>query len=246
MSKPIVLKTRHKLGAEVVKQRISERFETLKRTVKLDRVGDARISWEGDTATISAKALGQRAKALIVVGEHDMTITIDLPALLAPFRGAIVAFIEKQEGAVKGTPEDGQGIESDRRPVAFDEGIDGQRRQRTNLGLDLFVRPVPPGNAQKALDLRLGAPRADDPSRIAADDRVRRDVLCHDSVGGNDGAGAYLHSRNDRRMRADPHIGADLDAAAVLVILKILCGAWPIIGQRPERIGADAICSMIS
>ena len=104
MSKPIVIKTRHKLGIEAAKQRITERFETLKRTVKLDRVGEAGLVWEGDTATISAKALAQRAQATILVTEHDLTISCVLPTLLAPFRGAIVAFIEKQEDTVKDAP----------------------------------------------------------------------------------------------------------------------------------------------
>lgn len=101
MLKPIILKTRHKLGIEGVKQRITKRFDELKRTVKIDRVGDARMSWEDNTATITAKALGQRAKATLAVTDEDLLITIELPTLLAPFRGAIVAFIEKQEDAVK-------------------------------------------------------------------------------------------------------------------------------------------------
>ena len=104
MSKPIVIKTRHKLGAQAVKQRVTERFETLKQTVKLDRVGNAQMDWEGQTATVSAKVLGQRTQGTIVVTEHDLTISFVLPAMLAPFRGAIVSFIEKQEDTVKDAP----------------------------------------------------------------------------------------------------------------------------------------------
>ena len=104
MSKPIVLTTRHKIGIAAVKQRLTERFEHLKRSVQIDRVGDARMDWQGDTATVSAKALGQRVHATIAVAEHDTTIIVQLPTLLAPFRGAIAAFIEKQEDAVKERP----------------------------------------------------------------------------------------------------------------------------------------------
>lgn len=104
MSKPIVLKTRHRIGVEAVKHRITERFEHLNQTVKIARVGDARLSWEGDTALFTAKALGQRVEATIAVAEHDATVTVQLPPLLAPFRGAIAAFIEKQEDAVKDRP----------------------------------------------------------------------------------------------------------------------------------------------
>lgn len=105
MQKPIVLKTRHRLGVDGAKARIAERYETLKNTVKLERVGDARFRWEGDTAHVSVKALGQRAAATIAVTEQDLTITIDLPMILTPFRGAIVAFLEKNEDAVKGAPD---------------------------------------------------------------------------------------------------------------------------------------------
>ena len=104
MSKPIVLTTRHKIGIAAVKQRLTERFEHLKRNVVIDRVGDARMDWQGDVAIVSAKALGQRVHATIAVAEHDTTVTVQLPALLSPFRGAIAAFIEKQEDAVKEKP----------------------------------------------------------------------------------------------------------------------------------------------
>ena len=104
MSKPIVLTTRHRIGVAAVKQRLTERFQHLKQTVKIDRVGDARMDWQGDTAIVSAKALGQRVHATIAVAEHDTTITVRLPTLLSPFRGAIAAFIEKQEDAVKEPP----------------------------------------------------------------------------------------------------------------------------------------------
>ncbi len=103
MSKPIVLKTRHKLGVDGVKQSITERYEHLKKTVQLDKVGESHLRWEGDTAHVSAKALGQRATATIDVTEADLTITILLPLVLMPFKGAIVAFLEKNEDAVKAT-----------------------------------------------------------------------------------------------------------------------------------------------
>ena len=83
---------------------ITDRYETLKHTVKIDRVGDSSLRWEGDTAHVSVKALGQRATATIDVAEENLTITIILPMILSPFKGAIVAFLESQEDAVKGAP----------------------------------------------------------------------------------------------------------------------------------------------
>lgn len=102
MAGPIVLKTRHQLGVEGVKRAITDRYEHLKQTVKIDKLGESQLRWEGDVAHVSAKALGQRATATIDVTEEMLTITINLPMVLAPFRGAIVAFIENQEDAVKG------------------------------------------------------------------------------------------------------------------------------------------------
>ena len=102
MSAPIVLKTRHQLGVEGAKLAITQRYESLKQTVKIDRVGDSQLSWQDDIAHVSAKALGQRATATIDVAEENLTITIHLPMILAPFKGAIVAFLESQEDAVKG------------------------------------------------------------------------------------------------------------------------------------------------
>lgn len=102
MAAPIVLKTRHQLGVDGVKRAITERYENLKQTVKIDKIGDSSLSWEGDVAHFSAKALGQRATGTIDVTEANLTITINLPMILAPFRGAIVAFLESQEDAVKG------------------------------------------------------------------------------------------------------------------------------------------------
>ena len=101
MSAPIVLKTRHKLGIDGVKRAITERYESLKQTVKIDRLGDSSLTWEGDVAHVSVKALGQRATATIDVTEENLTITINLPMILTPFKGAIVAFLESQEDAVK-------------------------------------------------------------------------------------------------------------------------------------------------
>ena len=98
MAEPIVITSRHKLGKALVKQRITERFEAIRDEV---RIGHAEMHWEGDTAHGSAKAMGQVSTGTIVVTDDDVVITIRLPALLMPFRSAIVSLIEKQEDVTK-------------------------------------------------------------------------------------------------------------------------------------------------
>lgn len=105
MFRPIVLNTKHELGVAAAKQRLSERFESLKKTVQIDRVGKAEMEWTGDTAHLSAKALGQKATATFDVREHDMTISIQLPMALAPFGGAIVSFLKNNADALRADPE---------------------------------------------------------------------------------------------------------------------------------------------
>ena len=111
MAEPIVIVSRHKLGKDLVKQRITERFVAMKDKVRIGAFGGhAEMHWDGDVASGSAKALGQAATGTIVVTDDDVTITILLPALLLPFKSVIVALIEKQEDVTKphlaGEPND--------------------------------------------------------------------------------------------------------------------------------------------
>ncbi len=102
MAEPIVIVSRHQLGKDLVKQRITERFEAMKDKVHIGAFGGhAEMHWDGDTAHGSAKALGQAATGTLVVTDENVTITIQLPALLLPFKSVIVALIEKQEDVTK-------------------------------------------------------------------------------------------------------------------------------------------------
>ena len=102
MAEPIVITSRHQLGRELVKQRITERFEAMKDKPWFGIVvGHAELHWDGDVAHGSASALGQRGTGTIVATDTDITITMNLPKLAQPFRSAIVALVEKQEDVVK-------------------------------------------------------------------------------------------------------------------------------------------------
>ena len=101
MPKQIVLQTRHALGVEGAKQRITDRYEALTASKYMDLVGGAEMRWEGDTAHVSAKALGAKASAEIAVTDQDLTITIRLPFILTGFAGPIEAFLMSNQDALK-------------------------------------------------------------------------------------------------------------------------------------------------
>ena len=88
MARTIVLHTRHSLGNEGAKQAIDARYASLRASPLMDVVASADMRWEGDTAHVTAQALGAKATAAIAVAPEDVTITIKLPLVLAPFAGA--------------------------------------------------------------------------------------------------------------------------------------------------------------
>ena len=103
MAEPIVITSRHRLSKDLLKQRITERFETMRDKVRIGTLGggQAEMHWDGDTASGTAKGMGQTVTGTIVVTDENLVITIDLPKMLQPFRGTIVALIEKQEDVAK-------------------------------------------------------------------------------------------------------------------------------------------------
>ena len=104
MARSIDLHVKHDLGAAMAKQRVTDRFATLK-TDYIDKIGGAAMTWDGDVAHVDATALGQKAKASIAVGEADLTIRIELPWLLAGMAGTIESVLKKNADALHGQPK---------------------------------------------------------------------------------------------------------------------------------------------
>ncbi len=100
MAKTIDLHVKHHLGVELAKRRVTDRFATLK-TDYIDKVGSAAMAWEGDVAHVDATALGQKAKAAIIVGEADITIRIELPWLLSGMAGTIESILKNNVDALQ-------------------------------------------------------------------------------------------------------------------------------------------------
>ena len=81
--------------------------------------------------------------------------------------------------------------------------------------LHLFMRPVPPPDAQEAHDCFRVEPVFYDARRIAADDCIGRDVLRHNRPRPDDGTAPDTHSTEEQRVRADPHVTADDQLIAI-------------------------------
>ena len=98
MSRSIVMTFPHELSVAEAKQRISERFDLLKREY-VDKIGRADIAWVSDTAHLKVGALGQTATAEIDVKPAEIRIEVHLPWLLA-------AMANKVEGLLKANAKD--------------------------------------------------------------------------------------------------------------------------------------------
>ena len=104
MARSIDLHVNHDLGAALAKQRVADRFATLK-TDYIDKIGTAAMTWDGDVAHVDATALGQKAKASITVGEATIAIRIELPWLLAGMAGTIESILKNNADALHGRPK---------------------------------------------------------------------------------------------------------------------------------------------
>lgn len=73
----------------------------------------------------------------------------------------------------------------------------------------LFRLQIPPLIAQQQVFQFRVKSLLDEPCRISAVNGVRRDVLHHHRIGGDDRAVADLHTGHDDALAPDPHVAAD-------------------------------------
>ena len=102
MTRTIVITSKHELGIDGAKTRISDRFAALK-TTYMDRIGSADLVWDGATGHAWASALGQRGTGILAVEDQHLTIEIELPWLLAGMAGTIEAIIRGNADALTPT-----------------------------------------------------------------------------------------------------------------------------------------------
>ena len=87
--------------------------------------------------------------------------------------------------------------------------------EERNVFLYLFVRPMPPPDAQETCDRLLVKPIADHPRRITADDCIGRDVLRHNRSRPDNGTAPDPHTAEEQRVGADPYVAADDQLIAI-------------------------------
>ena len=95
MSKPITITIPHQLGAAEARRRIEEGFGQL-----IGQAGgalkDVQKTWDGDTLTFSALAMGQTISGALFVMEQSVRMDIVLPGLLGVIAGKITGQVKKQ------------------------------------------------------------------------------------------------------------------------------------------------------
>jgi hypothetical protein len=95
MSKPLVVSIPHQLGREEAIRRLKnglqwgrEKYGSL--------VSIQQEDWSDDQLTFRIGALGQSANGAILVSDSDVTLTVQLPWLLAKFAEKAQALLQKQ------------------------------------------------------------------------------------------------------------------------------------------------------
>ena len=99
MARTIVITSKHDLGIDGAKTRISDRFEVLK-TSYMDKIGAADLTWDGNVGRAWATSLGQKGSAVIEIEAHALKIEITLPWLLSPMAGLLESIIKGNADAL--------------------------------------------------------------------------------------------------------------------------------------------------
>jgi hypothetical protein len=98
MAKPLVVSIPHQLGKQEALSRIKGGLERAQQDLgHFLKVDEA--TWSGDTLSFRVSALMQQASGTVDVAEDVVTISVELPLMLAMLASAIQAAIE-QRGAL--------------------------------------------------------------------------------------------------------------------------------------------------
>lgn len=83
--------------------------------------------------------------------------------------------------------------------------------QNLRLAAYPFVAPVPPADREHVRDMVIGCPLADQPGRIAGNDRIGRHILRHHRACPDDSPVSDSDAWKHHGIPADPDIVADRD-----------------------------------
>ncbi|MCW6507980.1 polyhydroxyalkanoic acid system family protein [Lichenifustis flavocetrariae] len=95
MSKPLVVSLPHQLGRTEAVRRLKDGIQWAREKYG-GIVSIQQEEWAGDQLTFRVGALGQAANGLIDVSDNDVTLTVQLPWLLAKFAEKAQAALQKQ------------------------------------------------------------------------------------------------------------------------------------------------------
>src|SRR5262245_11593093 len=99
MSKPLTITIQHELGKAEARRRLAESFGSIRQQLAGGMISLAAIdeTWDGDRMRFEAKALGQRIRGHLDVGESAVIVQIELPRLLGRLASLITRRV-KDEG----------------------------------------------------------------------------------------------------------------------------------------------------
>jgi hypothetical protein len=95
MSKPLVVSVPHQLGREEAIRRLKEGLQWAREKYG-SVVAIQQEDWQGDRLDFRVAVLGQAASGVIDVSDTDVTLSVQLPWLLAKFAEKAQAMLQKQ------------------------------------------------------------------------------------------------------------------------------------------------------
>lgn len=95
MSKPLVVSLPHHLGQQEALRRLKDGIEHLK-TTYAGKVNVLEDSWADNVLTYRVSALGQNASGTLDVADDHVTVTVQLPWLLAVIAEKAKGLIQKE------------------------------------------------------------------------------------------------------------------------------------------------------
>ncbi|ALL15358.1 polyhydroxyalkanoic acid system family protein [Caulobacter henricii] len=96
MSKPITITIPHKLGAAEARRRIESGFAQLASQIPGGSADQVQQTWNGDTLTFSAVAMGQTISGTLDVLGDLVKLDIVLPGMLGMIAGKIRDQLQKR------------------------------------------------------------------------------------------------------------------------------------------------------
>ncbi len=104
MARTISVVYKHELGVERVKQLVDDQFNKIK-VDYVDKIGNAELTWVGDTAEVQTVVLNQKASAEVACAASEVGIKIQLPWVVAGLSSIIETMLRAHVGGIDANKE---------------------------------------------------------------------------------------------------------------------------------------------